>query len=295
VRLALISDVHTNVVAWLAVKADLQRLRATEIWCLGDWLGHGANHAMPTDLWHSLQPGDGLPPIRGVRGNNDIAVLDGPDGLRLNLDALQAVCEQRELLAALAGSLRAAWEDGFAPWLRSRPLILSPRAGVYMAHGTFDRRGARTMTETYVPETMPHEEAYREAQQLAAAALPPDVARACEGWAQPVMLLSGHSHAQGVWQRPAGGGDDFWPHVTGTPPMHVAGCEAPAHAVVESAFEVAIPNERPVWINPGSVGLPRLLPQPAAGLRWAQYALLDWDGPGSARVVIHLRRIAYPV
>jgi predicted phosphodiesterase len=42
-QVAIISDIHSNRHAFEAVLADVRGSSATEIWCLGDIVGYGAD------------------------------------------------------------------------------------------------------------------------------------------------------------------------------------------------------------------------------------------------------------
>jgi diadenosine tetraphosphatase ApaH/serine/threonine PP2A family protein phosphatase len=110
VRVALLSDIHANLVALEAVFAEI--VAADEVWVMGDSVGYGPD------------PGDVLAALaeRGARlvaGNHDRAVATGL-GLELfNPAARRAAllhrewlrAEERDLLAALPLTLAAA--DGY--------------------------------------------------------------------------------------------------------------------------------------------------------------------------------------
>lgn len=90
VKLALVSDVHSNLEALRAVLDDISMQGITEIYCLGDMIGYGPNprecldHAMKFQVC--------------ILGNHDQAAMFDPDGF--NPVALRAVYWTREQLEA---------------------------------------------------------------------------------------------------------------------------------------------------------------------------------------------------
>lgn len=136
--IALLSDIHANLVALEAVLADLPRVDA--LWVLGDTVGYGPD---PQDTLALLRE-------RGatlVAGNHDRAIATG-EGLALFNPAARAAAvlhrtwlcaEDRDLLAAL-------------------PITLEPAEGYFVCHGSprdplweyvFDARtAAEAMTAT---------------------------------------------------------------------------------------------------------------------------------------------------
>ncbi|OGV63431.1 MAG: hypothetical protein A3K19_30720 [Lentisphaerae bacterium RIFOXYB12_FULL_65_16] len=108
-RIALISDLHSNLEALQAVLADIRRRGIDEVWCLGDIVGYGP---------------DPVACIRAVRdtcricilGNHDYAALQGPvDFNRLAAGAIRANT------AAVQAADRAAPEAGLFGFLRDLP------------------------------------------------------------------------------------------------------------------------------------------------------------------------------
>ncbi len=71
-RLAILSDIHSNLPALEAVLADARDAAVDEIWCLGDVVGYGA------------QPDQCATLVRAqcsvcLVGNHDLAALDALD------------------------------------------------------------------------------------------------------------------------------------------------------------------------------------------------------------------------
>ncbi len=83
-KIAIISDIHSNLEALEACFAEIDRERADDIVCLGDMIGYGAD------------PNPCVERIRGrtphvVAGNHDFAVIGHTPTEYFNLDALTAV------------------------------------------------------------------------------------------------------------------------------------------------------------------------------------------------------------
>jgi len=68
-RIAVISDIHGNLEAFLEVLGDIQQSSVDEIICLGDIIGYGPN---PEEVIQKVRELD----IPTVMGNHELAVLD---------------------------------------------------------------------------------------------------------------------------------------------------------------------------------------------------------------------------
>ena len=298
---AIVSDVHTNWRAWSAVQADLVAEGADCIWSLGDWLGYGRGDD-PRDLMRALESteqGRALldkPNASCVVGNHDLAILQSDvDWSRLKerfafrKEARGAINNQRRLLH---GSEQ--WREGIENWLQSIPHVLSPRCGVYLSHGAF------TMDSL---ERAPHWYSYDDFLTMRSASLPvlkhegqyeairawidkgkrdDPLARACDGWSPPILLATGHSHIQGAWQR--GGsvpGQLAWRRIDDSQvPGPVVDRAKSTRGAVTWDVPFRATEVCPVWVNPGSVGRPRMENSSplAREWRWAMYCLLRCDG-----------------
>ena len=273
---------------------------------VGDWVGYEKYHPLvfwgklfkkQLTLLASLRQNPGT---CSVRGNHDIALLDGFESpCRYNTRASAALAKQRR---QVAGS--GQWQDGLCPWLRLQPYVLSPMRGVYMAHGTFRVDDPPRSACPYTPQDVPHERGYRRLSRwLETNRLESDeLVRAVEGWDRPMILLTGHTHAQAVWQRPGAGAPGALPGEHWPSPGVARICPREIQQAIEARgilvhrMELSVSAERPVWINPGCVGDPRdASPRPANGWEWARYAVVDWSGVGSQRVVVHLRWVPYSI
>lgn len=90
-RIAVLSDIHANVVALEAVLAATQPVDA--VWHLGDVVGYGPD---PDAVIDHLRRVDAV----GVRGNHDAAALGGPEIDWFNPDARAAMEWTRTRLSA---------------------------------------------------------------------------------------------------------------------------------------------------------------------------------------------------
>jgi len=88
-RVAVISDVHSNRPALEAVLAAVETAGADELWCLGDLIGYGADPDFCTKA--ILERADAC-----LVGNHDLAVLDQIDVGTFSATAAAAVAWTRE-------------------------------------------------------------------------------------------------------------------------------------------------------------------------------------------------------
>jgi diadenosine tetraphosphatase ApaH/serine/threonine PP2A family protein phosphatase len=114
-RIAVLSDIHSNLVALDAVLAAVGSVDA--VWHLGDVVGYGPD---PNGVVRRLRDLGAV----GVRGNHDAAALGGPEIEWFNPAARQAMEWTRGVLAADARA-----------WLDTLPERLT-EAGVELVHGS---------------------------------------------------------------------------------------------------------------------------------------------------------------
>ncbi len=272
--IAVLSDLHGNLLAFNAVLDDAQQQGAEEFWCLGDVVGYGP---WPLQVWHGLCRLN-IPPWGWVAGNHDWGlvghlnegnhiVLGGqhfPMGyfrpeaswvIALHKDALQNQVAMLEHLA----------------WL---PVVTSPCAGVYLAHGRFIHNDPTGCVIQYVRRRAEAEVCW---QALHDHPLPwgEDAVRqrvSPEGWQSPRLMIVGHTHEPALWQRdsrlPSNG--NRWTRLS---------------LPIDGWLPLEDLEDRPVLMNPGSVG------QPRDGSTLARYALLEWHPPDTPRLLI--RQIQY--
>ena len=114
-RVAVLSDIHANVVALDAVLASIPSV--DEVWHLGDVVGYGPH---PDEVVARLRELGAI----GVRGNHDAAALGGREIESFNVDARRAMEWTR---ATIADETRA--------WLAAQPETLE-REGFLLVHGS---------------------------------------------------------------------------------------------------------------------------------------------------------------
>jgi predicted phosphodiesterase len=118
-RVAVLSDIHANLVALDAVLAGLQALgRIDAVWHLGDVVGYGPD---PDGVVERLQAVDAL----GVRGNHDSAAIGALDTEWFNHDARTAVEWTRDRIRP---ATRA--------WLQAQPTERT-ETGFALVHGSY--------------------------------------------------------------------------------------------------------------------------------------------------------------
>ncbi|MEX1171287.1 MAG: metallophosphoesterase family protein [Chloroflexota bacterium] len=114
-RIAVLSDIHSNLVALEAVIAHAGPVDA--VWHLGDVVGYGPD---PDGVVARLMDIGAI----GVLGNHDAAALGGPEIEWFNPDARAAAA----WTAAIIGPTTRAW-------LAAQP-VTATRAGIDLAHGS---------------------------------------------------------------------------------------------------------------------------------------------------------------
>lgn len=298
-RVALLGDVHTNIAALAAIIQDVRQCHVDDVWGLGDWVGYHTTY-LPWLVWEKLQdPMFGRfcesPQTHGVIGNHDIAVCHGiPENQNYREDARSAIVKQRQQVENLK-----VWKDEFLPWLQHQPHMLSPLSGIYLAHGTFWLTDIEQMPFYYPGRTVSYEVSFQSLRQgITPGSHLSSEQRVCavDGWKAPVILITGHSHLQGLWQRdpanPQLGGD--WPLVQGSQIHHEeidAAVKNRCRLIKDCTVRVTV--EQPLWINPGSVGQRRDVRTPVPdGCDWARYAILEWL-PEESSAVVSLRWVPY--
>ncbi len=114
-RVAVLSDIHANLVALDAVLAEVPSV--DEVWHLGDVVGYGPH---PDEVVARLRELGAI----GVRGNHDAAALGGLEIDSFNVDARHA-----------AEWTRATIADETKAWLTAQPETLE-REGYLLVHGS---------------------------------------------------------------------------------------------------------------------------------------------------------------
>ena len=131
-RVAVLSDVHSNLPALEAVLAAVDAVGVDEVWCLGDVVGYGAQPDTCAEL------------IRErcevcLVGNHDLAVLERIDVSSFSATAAAAVEWTRENAAR-------------HPGLPARAGARGERAGVGLFHGSPATRSGSTCSRSSRPK-----------------------------------------------------------------------------------------------------------------------------------------------
>jgi predicted phosphodiesterase len=114
-RVAVLSDIHSNLIALDAVLADAGAVDA--VWHLGDVVGYGPD---PDGVVARLAEREAI----GVRGNHDAAALGGPEIEWFNPDARTAAEWTRDTMS-----------DATRAWLDSQPVVREI-GSVTLVHGS---------------------------------------------------------------------------------------------------------------------------------------------------------------
>jgi len=121
-RLAVISDIHSNLQALTAVWARMDEIGIDTVHCLGDVVGYGAK---PAECLAMIRENN----VQTVQGNHDALIADGSLRLDFNIYSLAAVEHNRQLLT----------EDDLA-WLGALPTTVCPDPEALFVHGSPDDR-----------------------------------------------------------------------------------------------------------------------------------------------------------
>jgi len=120
---ALISDIHSNYEALVAVLADIEKQGVSEIYCLGDIIGYGPNPRECIDLIMKCK--------LVILGNHDQGALFDPDGF--NLPAERAIFWTRAQLESPSEN-RQKTQDRW-DFLAERPRMFKENGFLYV-HGS---------------------------------------------------------------------------------------------------------------------------------------------------------------
>jgi predicted phosphodiesterase len=139
-RVAIVSDIHGNLVALDAVLADIGEQAVDEVWCGGDI------------AWGGPRPRDCIARVRdagwpAVRGNTDVWLTGDPQTVS---DA-----EERRLFAELARAHGIT--DGDAHWLLSLPIGYSGPGSLLLVHGTPSSPFEGPMPDAPAAEFLPYQ------------------------------------------------------------------------------------------------------------------------------------------
>jgi putative phosphoesterase len=91
-KIAIISDIHSNLDALTAVLKEIERIKVDEIYCLGDIVGYGPNPNECIDLVKSVTE-------KVVVGNHDSAVINQTDMMLFNSYARESTEWTRRMIS----------------------------------------------------------------------------------------------------------------------------------------------------------------------------------------------------
>lgn len=127
-RVAILSDIHANRPALLAVLNDAKKEGITDFWCLGDVVGYGP---WPIQCWKELEKLD-ISQDGWVVGNHDLGLIDGLDGGKyfngyyFKDDAKKILTSHRQVCKQVPDIIEQ---------IKNTKVISQPRAEVVLAHG----------------------------------------------------------------------------------------------------------------------------------------------------------------
>ncbi len=121
-RIAVLSDVHSNLHALTAVWQRVEEVGADAVYCLGDIVGYGAR---PVECLQFIREKG----VVCVQGNHDALVADGSLSLDFNIYSLAAVEHNRALL-----------DDENLQWLANLPTSHRMSESALFVHGAPDDR-----------------------------------------------------------------------------------------------------------------------------------------------------------
>ncbi len=267
---ALISDIHANAQALRRVVEDARWFAQqfdpaikVEFWCLGDVVGRGPS---PGEVWDCLMKE--VQPTAWIAGNWDWALIEKIQNLEMGTQEIgefkkvfwESLLYQRKLLQDIGEYQKIATD------IEALPVLTSPRPGIYMAHGSFDILPAEEVQSVsvsrYLWSDMPYlvKESWRTFMKfLEHPVSHPGLAKPPAGWQRPTLLLAGHTHVQDLV-------------FLDEQPREVLPPE------INCWYDLSDNPDRPVYVNPGSVGFPRD-DGPDSLKRCAGYALLDLTKP----------------
>lgn len=139
-RIAVIADIHGNLMALDAVMTDIESLSPDEVWCGGDI------------AWAGPWPSECIARVREagwvtVKGNTDVWVSGDPQTLESE--------EERSELVAAARAHEVSDDD--AQWLLNLPLGHRGAGSILLVHGTPDSPFVAPLPDAPAGEFSPYE------------------------------------------------------------------------------------------------------------------------------------------
>ena len=256
-KIAVLSDTHANFPATCAAIHHAKQHDADAFWFLGDLVGRGPQPVRTLNCLRNVYEDQSPEDRRAwLMGNHDAVVLNQTFAMQIGEQALGPNNNP-----ALKTDLynRAVLErrgKGLLEFLDSLPPYASPQEGIYLAHAAYQVDGQGEVDETH-----------------ALYFAPTDITAMFENLLEhslaPRMVLSGHTHIPTLWQ---------WD------PQRGQAVRLP----IEQPRTFEALDQRPLYINVGSVGFPR---QGA----WPTYVMLELDENAPQRVTVTFHRFEFQV
>lgn len=251
----ILSDIHANPWALDAVIADAHKyFSVSEVWFLGDLFGYGPD---PYKVWNKLCKNPFLPLVQ-IAGNHDWGVIHRIEGSKIlndingeagvwishyRLDASRVIDAHQRLLGKKEQVLKN---------LSGLPVSISPRRGVYLAHGEISDNPEKSIKHyTIQPVSSPLELV---AKFLDGSRSFPRQIILPDGYsdAAPLIFVNGHTHCQRLW---------FWDSER----------NEWINQPINKPYSLNGLEQAPIMFNPGSVGFSR---DPSG---CPSYAMINWD------------------
>ncbi len=277
-KIALLSDVHANLVALESVLADINSSGGVDVyWFLGDAVGYGPQPFQCLQRLHEV-----VGQQSWLTGNHDLGVVRIAEGAdAYSGEVRDLVGDAGNQVAALvhAQELRTLSMESCYQRMRQAPTWMVPMHSIAVAHGmVFDRPEASsnvTGSTSYLTDVSRAIVAFWNLRQQ-------------NGDDSAHLLCVGHTHIQRYiyTENDAAANDAEWHTLDST-------SLAPGPHDIRSELVVDIPsfNRGRIVINPGSVGQARGSPPGHPDTR-AGYAVLTFhENRGS----VSFRRIPYDV
>lgn len=139
-KIAVISDVHSNLAALEEVLADIAESGINKIWCLGDVVGYGPQ---PWVCWTKLKNSQFFD-VEIIMGNHEAALIDPAQLNDFNTSAVKGVEFAKKVALQIENDSRESGDAiNYLEQVSNLPLKLEfPDFGTAIAHGSFDNPAA---------------------------------------------------------------------------------------------------------------------------------------------------------
>lgn len=237
-RVAVFSDVHSNVYALEAMLEDAKDRRIDAYWCLGDLVGRGFKPIETANLLQMLYEGQSPQHQRcWLRGNHEF-MIEYPSGF-IRIDGHEVSLGSDPHAAQWAkynGDLLQNRPD-LSKWLYSLPTHAQPFPHVYLAHAAYWFNDDGQLDEDFAYRMYLYNDAVTDSVVLDMLCRMQEHGNITSG-----LVLGGHTHCSGVW-------------VFRNDGAPTTSRDANPHRPEGWHFKV---DTDLVYINVGSIGFPRI-------------------------------------